>query len=103
MRRDEEIKELIQQIGRLQIQQSTLVTRLSRLNRQVQDESRAQDDIRTFSIGDKVRVRNPKMDQASKGKIIRITDSRITMEARNGEKVWRAPSNFILEERIEDP
>jgi hypothetical protein len=105
MRREQEIHDLIEQIDRLHIRQSTLISRLARL-KEVEQEERLVPNRRSrihvargaFAIGDRVRVRNPGRNQPSRGKITKMSENRITMESRSGIKIWRAPSNFILEE-----
>jgi hypothetical protein len=46
---------------------------------------------RPFAIGDRVRIRNPKRNQANRGVISTITASRVTVQAANGTKILRVP------------
>jgi hypothetical protein len=91
-----EIKDIVAQLQRLQIQETELLLRLERLSGTDRHniESTA---TREFKIGDLVKIKNPKPFQIKKGKIIRIgTDTnRITVQSTNGSKIVRAPSNLI--------
>jgi hypothetical protein len=50
-----------------------------------------------FEIGDRVRIRNPRMLQANRGKIVRIGASRITVKAKNGTTIVWAPKNLYFD------
>jgi hypothetical protein len=52
---------------------------------------------REFEIGDRVRIMNPRRLQANRGKIVRIGASRITVEAKNGTTIVRAPKNLYFD------
>jgi hypothetical protein len=110
----DEIKDIVAQLQRLQIQETELLQRLERLNEADSNSSIPQQNARVvppsarsapptaratrvFVIGDLVRIKNPKLLQANQGTIIRIgvgTD-RITVQTRNGSKIVRASSNLI--------
>jgi hypothetical protein len=108
MSNDREIKDIITQLNRLQLQQAVLI---ARLNERVDETDVTEpsptaiaavtaptaNTVRAFAIGDRVTILNPRRLQANKGKIIRITQSRITVQARNGTTIIRAPKNLILE------
>jgi transcription elongation factor len=106
MSNEQDIKDIVAQLDRLQIQQSELLQRLDQLvgsgesnNATARSVQSVQSEItREFAIGDRVRIRNPGLLQAVRGTIIKIGASRITVQARNGNKIVRAPKNLILEE-----
>ena len=100
MSNEQDITEIIAQLQRLQLQQSELLQRLTRLS-ESEDNNNATGQANTpreLAVGDRVRIRNPGRFQATNGKIIKIGTSRITVQADNGTKIIRAPSNLILEE-----
>jgi hypothetical protein len=101
MDRDQEIQDIVNQLGRLQIQQSNLLQRLGRLNESEDNDNNATPPpittARVFAVGDRVRIKNPGLLQPVRGTIIKIGKTRITVEARNGTKIVRAPKNLILE------
>jgi transcription antitermination factor NusG len=98
-RRDQEIQDIVNQLERLQIQQSDLVQRLGLLSDGDNNNNNAtrQTSPRDFAVGDKVRISNPGRLQPVRGTIIKIGRSRITVEARDGTKIVRAPRNLVLE------
>jgi hypothetical protein len=94
---------------RLQIRQDALIARLGELsgnNTGATASTRATRiptetetvSARTFAIGDRVRIRNPKRTQANRGVISNITASRIMAQAANGTKILRAPHNVFLDD-----
>ena len=92
-----DIKDIVAQLQRLQIQETELLRRLELLSEADSNTSRPPDSTRGFEIGDLVQIRNPRPFQAKKGTIIRIgigTD-RITVQARNGSKIVRSSSNVF--------
>ena len=101
-----EIRDIVEQLQRLQIQQASLVDRLSRaaetLPNVVNDEPdnrRARiptDNPRQFAIGDRVRINNPRILQQPTGTVIRITEARMTVQTSNGGTVTRTPKNLTL-------
>jgi hypothetical protein len=101
MSRDQEIQDIVNQLERLQIQQAELVRRIGRLSEN-NDVSNINATHTTstidFVIGDRVRIRNPGRLQPVRGTIIKIGRSRITVEAREGTKIVRAPRNLIAED-----
>jgi hypothetical protein len=93
----DEIKNIVSQLQRLQLQETELLQRLEFLNETETNATQSPIATRLFVIGDEVRIKNPRPLQPKKGKIIRIgvdTD-RITVLAKNGSKVVRASSNLI--------
>lgn len=104
MSKDAEVKEVIELIKALNLQQASLISRLERLSAERREEitpipaqrAAAPNIIapREFRIGDEVRILNPRRFQAQKGKIIKISDKRITVKAPNGSTVLRAPKNI---------
>jgi hypothetical protein len=94
----DEIKNIVAQLKRLQIQESELLQRLERLSEADTNTGASPTPIREFRIGDLVQIKNPKPFQIKKGIIVRIgidTD-RITVQSRNGSsKIIRASFNLI--------
>jgi transcription antitermination factor NusG len=94
----DELEDIIAQLQQLQIQESNLILRLERLNRSGDRRpSNSPNTPREFSIGDSVRIINPRPLQAKKGIITKINTStdRITVEAKNGSKIIRASHNIV--------
>jgi hypothetical protein len=88
------------QLQNLQIQQATLISLLERLSEGGENASGpTTGTTREFEIGDRVRIRNPRRLQAIRGKIVRIGTSRITVEAKNGTTIVRAPKNLYFDKR----
>jgi hypothetical protein len=103
MSNEQDIQDIIAQLQSLQLQQATLIQRLERLSEHREDnnETTAVTSInatRRFGIGDRVSINNPGRFQATRGTIIKIGNSRITVQARNGSKITRAPHNLSLED-----
>jgi transcription elongation factor len=100
MNKDQEIQDIVNQLERLQIQQSDLLQRLGLLSERDDSNNTAiplPASAREFAIGDRVRIKNPGRLQPIRGTITKIGRNRITVEARNGTKIVRAPKNLILE------
>jgi hypothetical protein len=105
--RDDDIKDIVEQLQRLQLQQDALITRLGELrSNSATDNARATRippetetvTARTFAIGDRVRIRNPNRLQADRGVVVNITANRITVQARRGSKIVRAPHNIFFDD-----
>ena len=97
--RQDEIKEIVSQLQRLQIQESELLQRLEGLSEtDSHTAAGTPTPTRDFRIGDLVRIKNPKPFQIKKGNIIRIgTDTdRITVQSTSGSKIVRASFNLTL-------
>ncbi len=95
--RQDEIKDILSQLQRLQMREQELLQRLEGLNEAEDHASASPTPTRDFRIGDLARIKNPKPFQIKKGIIIRIgvdTDC-ITVQSRNGSKVVRASFNLI--------
>ncbi len=93
----DEIRDIVTQLQRLHLQESELLKRLERLNKA--DNYASDTHVITaqeFVIGDVVQIKNPRPLQAKKGTIIRIgiDTNRITVQAKNGSKIIRAPFNL---------
>jgi hypothetical protein len=102
MDKDQEIQDIVNQLEGLQIQQSNLLERLGRLSESGDSNNNSVTPLptaaaRAFAVGDRVRILNPNRLQPDRGAITKIGRSRITVEARNGTKIIRAPRNLILE------
>ena len=99
MSNEQDIKDIVAQIERLQIRQTALVQRLARLTAIGNNNTNTErpNTIQEFRVGDQVRIINPGLRQANRGTISNIGNSRITVQARDGTKIIRAPKNLILE------
>jgi hypothetical protein len=119
---DDDIEDIIQQLASLYLHQGALIARLQRLRRNEAEDTptpetatsgaprhrnaassthgndAAEAPTRTFRVGDRVVVRNPRVLQADRGTITRVGRTRITLRARDGTTVVRAPWNLELEE-----
>jgi hypothetical protein len=92
MDRDQEIQDIVNQLERLQIQQSDLLQRLGRLSKSKDNDNNAtplpiSTVARAFAVGGRVRIRNPGHLQPVRGTVIQIGRTRITVESRNGTKI----------------
>ena len=99
MSREREIADIVIQLQRLQLQQSELLQGIVLVGEGNNNNAAPPDNTpRAFVIGDRVTIVNPNRFQARSGVIIRIGTSRITVLAANGNKIYRAAKNLILEE-----
>lgn len=92
-----EIQRLIDSLEKLQIDQTRLLARLV----EARARERARLQVRenaTFTVGDRVRIRNPNRLQETHGSITRIGATRITVTTVTGKKIQREPQNLIKEE-----
>ena len=105
--RGDEIKDIVEQLQRLQLRQDALIARLGELSGNSTTSTARATRIppetetvtaRTFAIGDRVRIRNPNRQQANSGMVVNITANRITVQARNGIKIMRAPHNIFFDD-----
>jgi transcription antitermination factor NusG len=104
MAEDQEVKGIIEQLRRLQLQQTQLLSRLAFIHG-TRAESRANateptppNVVREFAVGDRVRIKNPGPFQAHRGTIAKIGAHRITVRTRSGSRIQRAPHNIELTE-----
>jgi transcription antitermination factor NusG len=112
--RSDNIKDIVEQLQRLQIRQDELLAHLGDLSgdndtvplraqaaRVPASPTRAArvppDTSRDIEVGDRVRIRNPGRFQAVRGRVIKVntTTNRATVQARDGSKVVHAPHNLI--------
>jgi transcription antitermination factor NusG len=103
MSNDEDIiKDIIAQLQSLQLQQAALIQRLERVSGSqdngIPTRTTTVQVTRELAVGDRVRINNPGPFQATRGTITKIGNSRITVQARNGTKISRAPKNLTLED-----
>ena len=93
----DEIRNIVAQLKRLQIQKSELLQRLERLSEVgSQPSTSLPRTTRDFRIGDLVQIKNPRPFQSKQGTVIRIgvdTD-RITVQSKNGSKIVCASFNL---------
>ena len=107
MSRDAEVQEVIELIKALNIQQTALISRLERLSAEGEERRTTATPRaavptviapRAYQIGDEVRILNPRILQPSRGRIIKIGATRITVKAPNGTTIVRAPKNLAHQE-----
>ena len=101
----DEIRDIVAQLKRIQITESILLQRLGELSgtdgghtRTDQQKSDTQEGTtRGFEIGDKVRIINPRPFQPKQGTIkkIGVSTDRLTVQSKNGTKIIRASSNLV--------
>jgi hypothetical protein len=102
--RQDEIKDVVSQLQRLQIKESELLQRLEGLSEaESHDTAEPLTPTRDFRIGDLVQIKNPRPFQIKTGHIIMmgVNTNRITVQARNGSKVVRASFNLTLIEQLD--
>jgi hypothetical protein len=102
MSRDEDVRDIITQLRALQLQQTELISRLERsstsgVNNNTPTNLNPGTTVREFALGDQVRILNPRILQARKGRVVKIGETRITIQASNGTTIVRAPKNIIHE------
>jgi transcription antitermination factor NusG len=102
MSNENDIQDIVAQLQNLQLQQAVLIQRLERLSEAREDNrdtiaTATDNTTRRFAVGDRVLINNPGPFQATKGTISKIGNSRITVQARNGSKITRAPHNLTLD------
>jgi hypothetical protein len=101
----QDITDLVNQLQRLQLQQSELLQRLTLASEENNNNTAraAQPTTNTpreFIVGDRVRITNPNRFQTRIGicRVTKIGPSQITVLAANGTKIHRAAKNLVLEE-----
>jgi hypothetical protein len=99
MSKRQEIKDLVQQLKDLQLQESGILDRIDQLTaegtRSNQGGPPTRGSDREFAVGDRVRITNPRPFQQAVGIITKITASRITVTTGNGTKIQRARNNVV--------
>jgi hypothetical protein len=112
MSEEQSVKDIIQQLQNLQLQQANfqaqqadlqvqqadLITQLGNLSCAGNEDTKGPSTAREFVIGDRVRIRNPRILQPQRGRIVKIGINRITIQTNIGRKILRAPKNLILEQ-----
>ena len=113
MSSDSNVKEIIAQLQRLQLEQNVLILRLAHANERESGQGATNeresnhgatdtvippDATREFVVGDRVRIKNPGRFQANNGTITKIGASRITVQTKSGAKISRAPKNLDFED-----
>jgi hypothetical protein len=106
------IKDIVDQLQQLNLQQSQLLQWLGRLNEDTGDSRHtlpqqvatarhaAPNTVQHFAVGDRVRIKNPGLLQPNSGTITNITSKRVTIQALSGTwviNIVRAPKNLTLE------
>ena len=101
MSNDRAIQDIVNQLQGLQLQQAALISRLGRLTEADEPDTppppKKATATREFAVGDRVRIKNPRLLQETRGKISRI-GIRITVTTPKGNTIVRAPKNLVLEE-----
>ena len=103
---DDRSDNIIRQLQQLQLQQAELLAQLDTYRRAptpLLQQIPASTDTSTpppalppiFQIGDQVRILNPRPFQPSKGTIIKISETRITIRTAARNTIIRAPKNII--------
>jgi hypothetical protein len=93
----DEIKNIVAQLKRLQTQESELLQRLERLSEAERQPAASPTPTRDFEIGDLAKTKNPNRFQIREGIVTRTGAGadRITVQSRNGSsKVVRASFNL---------
>jgi hypothetical protein len=92
-----EIQQIVAQLKKLQLRESDPLQRLEVLNEENNIAVPVTSSRRAFAIGDRVGIKNPRPLQAKKGTIVKIgtNTNRITVLAKNGSKIVRAPINLV--------
>jgi hypothetical protein len=97
----EDIKDLIQQLQELQLQQAALLTRLVRAslgktNARKKSNTVPPDEKWELVTGNRVRILNPGVFQTDRGIVTKIGPNRVTIQTRSGAKIIRAQKNIII-------
>ena len=101
----EEINNIISEFQRLQLQQTILLNRLQQLDTGATRGGTSNTTRRTtpaaspataraLAVGDRVKVRNPNLFQATSGTIEKIGSKRVTVRGTDGKPIHRAPKNL---------
>jgi transcription antitermination factor NusG len=99
MSKDEDVRDIVTQLQKLQLKQNTLISRLERLSESVPtNTTEPTDAAREFAVGDRVRIKNPGLFRETSGTIVKI-GKRITVQTKSGKKIIRAAKNII---RVKD-
>jgi hypothetical protein len=98
MSNEQDIKDIVEQLERLQIRQIALVQRLARLTNSGTNNTTTEQSntAHVFAVGDHVQITNPGLRQAGRGIITNIGNSCITVQDRNRTKILRAPENLVF-------
>jgi predicted transcriptional regulator len=110
MSEGQSVKDIIQQLQNLQLQQANFQAQQADLqvqqadliaqlgsNLSTSEDTKAPSTTREFAIGDRVRIKNPRILQPQRGRIVKIGINRITVQTNLGTKIVRAPKNLVLE------
>lgn len=98
MSNNNDIREILERLQNLQIQQAELVERVINItDGSNQTERNTHASERVFRVGDRVRVKNPTPSQFRYGTVTRIGISQITVESPTGKTLTRLPKNLILD------
>jgi hypothetical protein len=97
-----EVQDLIAELTRLQLRQTEVIGRLTRLTETQHRETRTvsphrstlPEPTRKFAIGDRVRITNPRPFQVTTGLVQKIGTRRITVRTASGSNIVRAPKNL---------
>ena len=96
---DREVQDIIAQLQGLQVQQTALISRLGSLCEPGDQGTTAPPQrpvaTREFAIGDRVRIRSPRVPQETGGRISRI-GARIAVTTPRGNAIARVAKNLVL-------
>jgi hypothetical protein len=118
MNKEDQVKNIIKELQSLQLGQKVLITQLGQLassasaparsdNTPVRIDTtgikgkevlpRAPTVVRQFKIGNRVRIKNPRVFSTSTGFVAKIGENRITVHTPSGLKIVRAHKNLSFE------
>jgi transcription antitermination factor NusG len=107
----DKIQEIVNQLKQLNLQQSILLQQLDQLSEATGEHNTPptpattathapSTEVPQFVVGDRVRIRNPGILQATSGKVTKLPAKRVTVQGLIGNRisiVVRAPKNIIFE------
>ena len=99
MNNSQEIRDIVTQLQRLQIQESELLLCLEQRSEDNNSNNNARQQAsatRELTIGDHVRIKNPRFLQANSRTISNITAKRITVLTQEGSSIIQSHKNIVL-------
>ena len=93
---DDDIEKIVRELQQLNLRQTQLLNQLDRLRVASPPAVSPTTAARDFRIGDRVRIKNPRLLQPSTGTVIKIGPSRITVQTASGSTIVRAQKNLEL-------
>ncbi len=96
MSRDQDVKDIVTQLQKLQIEQTALLTRLELLHEST--DKGITETKREFVVRDRVLIKNPGLFTDNSGTVSKI-GKRITVKGKNGRKIVRLAKNLTIYEK----